>query len=294
MDLYQIVTDKILESLESGVAPWVKPWKDSQPFGGMPYNALSGKPYRGINVALLLCAPYPSQGWLTYKQAQQLGGQVRKGEKGSMIVFFKPFTIEDKNGRPDSNGNLPSKQIPLLRHFTVFNVAQIDGLPARMYESVKPTEAPDCCEHLRKVQGLVDLRHGGNRAYYSIQSDYIAMPQPDAFGSADDYFATLLHEVTHWTGHHSRLAREYGKRFGDTAYAREELVAEMGSAFLCAHVGLDGRLIHASASYLQSWIDVLKADKRAIVVAAAAAQKAADYVLTHAGVEIAEEAQEAA
>ena len=269
-DIAQSVTDKILASLEQGVAPWVRPWKADA--GGMPYNLASLKPYRGVNVPLLFCNSFTSTAWITYKQAQSLGANVRKGEKGSMIVFYKPWKIEDKNN-PDSEGKI----VPVLKSYTVFNREQIDGLdslPAwhKDEESVRPSH-----EQANAVLSQADIRHGGARAFYRAEPDYIQMPNAGDFTDMPSYYATALHELTHWSGHKARLAREYGKRFGDSAYAREELVAEMGAAFLCAHLGIDGRLQHEN--YIGSWIKVLKEDKRAIITAAGAAQKAADYCL---------------
>lgn len=272
IDLYQAVTDKILAQMEQGTAPWVRPW--STPDGGMPFNAVSGKAYRGINVMLLWApAGASGNGWMTYKQASDIGAQVRKGEKGSMIVFFKPWTVKDKN-----DADSKEKTIPVLRSFTVFHTSQIDNLPDQYLP--KPVEVlpePERIERAEKLMAQATVTHGGDRAYYHSGSDAITLPQIGQFESVAAYYATALHELTHWTGHSSRLCREYGKRFGDTAYAREELVAEMGAAFLCASVGIEGKLQHAE--YLQSWIKVLRNDKRAIVVAAGAAQKAADFVL---------------
>lgn len=292
-DLYQAVTDQILAILEQGTAPWVKPWSATSPQGGMPYNAATGKPYRGINVALLLCQPFASQGWMTYKQAQNLGANVRKGEKGSMIVFFKPFEITDKNSTPNANGDRPSKTIPLLRSYTVFNVSQIDNLPSHITAPVVvPLSADERTSACDAMLSIANIEIGGDRAAYSPSYDKILMPAKSQFTNAADWAATALHELTHWTGHASRLAREYGKRFGEEAYAREELVAEMGSAFLCANVQIDCKLQHAA--YLQGWISILKSDKRAIVIAASAAQKAADYVLKHSGAVVDEHNEEAA
>lgn len=273
VDLYQTVTDKIVEQLENGVAPWVKPWTNSG-FGGLPYNAATGKAYRGINV-MMLYAPAAGEGWMTYKQAAEVGAQVRKGEKGSMVVFFKPLTIEDKN-RPA--GSEPStKSIPMLKYYTVFHTSQIDNLPEKFLPKTvaQPTEKQRI-EAAEQYLAQAKINHGGDRAYYSIDRDSITLPFQDQFKSVDDYYATALHELTHWTGHSTRTAREYGKRFGDQAYAREELVAEMGAAFLCAKTGITAQLQHAS--YIQSWLKVLKNDKRAVLVAAGAAQRAADFV----------------
>lgn len=272
-DLYQEVTDKIIAQLEAGNIPWIKPWTDSG-HGGLPYNVITGKPYRGIN-SMILFAPGPGEGWLTYKQANQVGAQVRKGEKGSMIVFFKPLRIEDKNAPADATDR--SKTIPMLKYFTVFHTSQVDNLPEKYQpKKVTPPSEKVRIEAAEQLLSQARITHGGDRAYYRVATDSITLPFQDQFKSVDDYYATALHELTHWTGHASRCAREYGKRFGDTAYAREELVAEMGAAFLCAKTGITGQLQHAG--YLQSWLGVLKTDKRALLVAAGAAQKAADFV----------------
>ena len=268
-DLYIEITDKIVAQLESGTVPWVRPWAAGQNGGLLPFNYASKKPYRGINIPLLWANVYPTNGWLTFKQAQDLGAHVRKGERGSMIVFYKPFQVEDRNA---GTGESKVRFIPLLRHFTVFNVAQIDGLPE---SNSAPIVAPE--SNYPMAESLLtqaSIRHGGDRAFYAPSIDAIQLPFKAQFNSEADYYATALHELTHWTGASSRLAREYGKRFGDQAYAREELVAEMGAAFLCAACEIPYQLQHAS--YIQSWINVLKADKRAVVMAAGAAQKAAD------------------
>lgn len=275
MDLYQTVTDKIVEQLEAGVTPWVKPWTNSG-FGGLPYNASTGKAYRGINV-MMLYAPGGStgDGWMTYQQAKEVGAQVRKGERGSMVVFFKPLKIEDRNAAPEAADK--SKTIPMLKYYTVFHTSQIDGLAAKYLpkETAKPTEKQRI-EAAEQYLAQAHIIHGGDRAFYRIDTDSITLPQQAQFKSVDDYYATALHELTHWSGHSTRCAREYGRRFGDTAYAREELVAEMGAAFLCAKTGITAQLQHAS--YIGSWLKVLKADKRAVLVAAGAAQRAADYI----------------
>lgn len=276
MDLYQAVTDKILAQLEQGCAPWIKPWSETS--GGMPYNAISGKAYRGINT-MLLFAPAGAIGnaWLTYKQAQDVGAQVRKGEKGSMIVFFKPWKVTDKNAKAGETSSA-DRTIPVLRYFTVFHTSQVDGLPEKyapkIAERLPERERHDAAE---KLMAQAIVQHGGDRAYYRTATDSIQLPQIGQFADVESYYGTALHELTHWTGNKARLDREYGKRFGDSAYAREELVAEMGAAFLCAACGIDGKLQHAE--YVANWIQVLKNDKRAVLVAAGAAQKAADFVL---------------
>lgn len=272
-DLYQAVTDKILASLETGVAPWVKPWNAAGE-SGVAYNAISRKPYRGINVALLYAPQYASGGWMTYKQASDIGAQVRKGERGSMIVFYKPFVVRDRNAPAESG---ETKTIPLLRCFHVFNVAQIDGLPKNILPKLDERTEPERHAAAETILAQANISHGGDRAFYSPSHDSIRLPQPGTFADMPAYYATALHELTHWTGHASRCAREYGKRFGDQAYAREELVAEMGAAFLCASVGIAGKLQHAE--YIGNWIKVLRGDKRAVLIASSHAQKAADFIL---------------
>jgi len=282
-DLYQQVSDKIIAALESGVAPWVKPWNAAAAHNGAPYNAVSGKAYRGINLALLYAPQYASNAWMTFKQAKDLGAHVRKGERGSMIVFYKPFAVKDRNAKPDADGNQPERLIPLLKSFHVFNVEQIDNLP-QGYAAPVSIRPPMPADSLLSQATIV---HGGDRAFYQPSQDFIRLPQPDQFRSLADYQATALHELTHWTGHPTRLARDYGKRFGDQAYAREELVAEIGAAFLCARCGLDGQLQHPE--YIAGWLKVLKEDKRAILTAASHAQKAADFILRE---QIADDSQE--
>ena len=275
-DLYQEVTDKIVASLEAGVVPWVKPWKCNARNGGMPYNAISGKPYRGINT-FLLCAPqYASTAWMTYKQATDIGANVRKGEHGSMIVFYKPFAVKDKNAKPDADGNTKERMIPLLRSFTVFNLEQIENLPIKMQWTGDERTEIERHAVAESYMSKATIVHGGDCACFVPSHDLIRLPQPTQFNSMADYYGTALHELTHWSGHAPRLNREYGKRFGDQQYAREELVAEMGSAFLCASCGIESKLQHAE--YIGNWIQVLKNDKRAVLIAASAAQKAADFV----------------
>lgn len=276
LDLYQTVTDRIVAQLEAGTVPWVRPWNGSD--GGMPHNAITRKPYRGINTWILYAPPGAAgDGWMTYKQAQGVGAQVRKGERGSMIVFFKPWTVTDKNAPVREDGSQVSRSIPVLRNFTVFHTSQIDNLPDAYQPKAREPIAPEVSNAAATaLLSQARVQHGGDRAFYSPAYDVIQLPAPAAFRTVAEYFATGLHELTHWSGHSARLAREYGKRFGDSAYAREELVAEMGAAYLCAASGIEGRLQHAE--YLANWISVLKSDKRAIVMAAGAAQKAADFL----------------
>jgi antirestriction protein ArdC len=281
-DLYQSVTDRIIQSLDAGTPPWISPWSEH---AGLPSNLSTGKPYRGINILMLSIEAkmqgYGDSRWVTLKQANELGARVRKGEHGTAIVFWKMREIAgetpDSDTTDSGNPSETAKVIPLLRQFTVFNASQIDGLPERFELRSSPAWQPiGEAEELLYATGAV-IRHGGNRAFYSPSEDLIQLPPPAWFSAPDDYYAVALHELTHWTGHPRRLARPLGRRQGIDAYAYEELVAEMGAAFLCAYCGLPARLEHAS--YIDSWLDALRRDKRLIFVAAGAAQKAVDYVL---------------
>jgi antirestriction protein ArdC len=275
-DLYQEVTDRIVASLEAGVAPWVRPWSgDVDP---LPLNASTQRPYRGVNVLLLqleaFARGFSRNCWMTYRQADELGCHVRKGEHGSTVVFFKMHEVPCDSVAEDQAA---TRRIPMLRAYTVFNVAQIDGLPADLTQPAAPPAwlPHDEAEKLLKASGAT-IRHGGHRAYYSPGDDVIQLPEPGLFEDRGGYYATALHELVHWTGHASRCHRQFGKRFGEAAYAMEELVAELGSGFIAAHCRLDGQLQHAS--YLASWLKVLKSDKRAVFTAAAKAQQAADFL----------------
>lgn len=280
VDVYQMVTDTIIEALEKGAIPWHKPWKSggtTAPAAGWPRNASTGRGYSGINVLLLWLAAdannYTDERWLTYKQAVALGGSVRKGEKGARITFWKTY-------KKEVDGE--EKDIWFLKYFTVFNVQQCQDLELPSFEQsggVVPQEVT-----LTRVQGLVDatgatILHGGDRACFSPVLDRIRMPKLERFESENAYWGTLLHELTHWTGHESRLGRTFGTTMRSHDYAREELVAEIGSAFLCAQVGvpLDG-LQHPA--YLESWLKVLREDKRAIISAASKARKASELILS--------------
>jgi antirestriction protein ArdC len=279
-DIYQEVTDRIIAALEAGTAPWLRPWRDGANHGVVePYNAATGRPYNGINLLILGSRHYSDLGWLTFKQALELGGNVRKGERGTMIVFWKFETVEDKE-----TGK--SKSVPFARGYTVFNVEQCENIDAGKLRRppVPETGQTDMNALATRVGAIV--RHGGNRAFYSPAADFVQMPSADAFKSKDHYQATLAHELVHWTGREKRCAREFGKRFGDSAYAFEELVAEIGSAFLCARHGiaLEG-LQHPS--YVANWLDVLKGDKRAIFTASSKAKDAAGFLMAEREEELA-------
>lgn len=271
-DLYQEVTDKIIASLEKGAAPWVRPWKNDRSGGFMPHNAISGKGYRGINLMMLLSAPYPTPAWLTYKQAADHGGNVRKGEKGTLVVLWQ----FNKRTEKQADGTDKVKTVPLLRSYTVFNIEQCDNVTLPKRRNAAPVIGPTELDAL--IAGIgANITYGGDRACYMPSRDQIAMPNRGAFDNLDAYHATLLHELTHWTASPSRLVRDLSGRFGSQAYAAEELIAELGSAFLCAEFGVQlEKLQHAD--YVANWLDVLKNDKRAIFTAAKHATAAADYL----------------
>lgn len=283
IDLYTRVTDQIVAELEAGVRPWVQPWNAAHAAGEVSrplrYNAM---PYRGINVVLLWLAAlrqhFVSPLWMTYKQAAELGGQVRKGAKGSLVVYADTFTRREAG----DDGQEQEIEVPFLKSYSVFNTEQIDGLPAHYYAKADQPTHP--AERIGRAECFVantgaDIRHGGGMAYYSPAGDYVQMPPLSSFRTAESYYATLCHELTHFTRHPSRLNREFGrKRWGDEGYAMEELVAELGAAFLCADLGLTLELRDDHAAYIGSWLKVLKNDKRAVFTAAGHAQRAADFL----------------
>jgi antirestriction protein ArdC len=279
--LYANVTARILASLEAGTAPWVKPWS-ATPGRNIPHNAATGRPYSGCNVVLLWMSQgvFSAPRFLTYKQAQGLGGNVKKGEHGFTVYFVKPMTA-----KPKDDGEA-GKAFTMLRAYTVFNVDQCEGLPEKTLnpEPVKPRhndERDATIDEFIAATGA-DYREGfgGDRAFYSPSTDFVAMPAYEAFKGAAHYYGTAFHELAHWTGNARRLNREFGKRFGDRAYAAEELVAELTSAFICAEFDIDGSLQHAE--YVANWIALLKDDAKAFFTAASAAQKAADYLRSRA------------
>lgn len=282
-DIYSRVTNRILADLEQGVRPWFKPWSVTHAAGRItrPLRA-NGKPYQGVNVLLLwgeaVANGYAAPIWMTYKQAQEFGAQVKKGEHGALVVYADRFTTTETG----PTGEEFEREIPFMKGYTVFNVEQVDGLPAHYY--AQPT-APlpssariEAAEQFFAATGAT-IQHGGNQAFFSPSRDLIQLPPFEAFRDAESYSATLAHELTHWTRHPSRLDRDFGrKRFGDEGYAREELVAELGAAFLCADLGITPEPRDDHAAYMASWLEVLKGDKRFIFTAASYAQKAADYL----------------
>ena len=283
-DVYTRITDKIVSDLEQGVRTWLKPWNAEHAAGRITRPLRhNGQPYNGINI-LMLWATAVERGfaapiWMTFKQAKELGAHVRKGEKGSLVVYANTITRTELDV---DTGKEEERDIPFMKGYSVFNVEQVEGLPAHFYAVAEPQLDPvQRIDHAEKFFAATsaDIRHGGNQDYYAVSSDYVQMPPFEAFRDAESYYATLAHETTHWTRHPKRLDRDFGrKRFGDEGYAMEELVAELGSAFLAADLGLTPEVREDHAAYIGSWLKVLKNDKRAIFTAAAHAQRAADFL----------------
>lgn len=283
--LYAEVTARVIAELEQGRLPWVQPWDAASCGCTMPANAVTGRRYSGINVLILWAGVieggYASQRWLTFKQAQAAGGNVRKGERGTTVCYADRFTPKDEAERARDEDR-EARQLAFLKRFTVFNVAQCEGLPERLTEL---PELPAEDDILPQVRRLIDasgaeFRVGGGTAYYSPDGDYVAVPPQTAFSEPVNWYRTALHELGHWTGHSSRLGRNQRGGFGSADYAREELVAEMASAFACASLAIAPTVRHAD--YIGSWLAVLRDDERAIFRAASAASKAADYLLAFA------------
>jgi antirestriction protein ArdC len=282
-NLYDDVTSRIVAELEAGRVPWVQPWSKAGGSGpGLPRNALTGRSYSGVNVLILWGAVigegWPSQSWLTFRQAIEAGGCVRKSERGVTMVYADRFVPEGEKQRVERDGG-DAKAVPFLKRFTVFNVAQCEGLRPGLAADPAPLaerEIVPVAERVIAASG-VDFRIGGNEAFYVPSHDFVQVPPQPAFFEQINYYRTCLHELTHATGHPSRLGRNLTNAFGSKDYAREELVAEMGSAFLCASLGITPTVRHAD--YLASWLAVLREDNRAIFRAASAASKAADWLL---------------
>lgn len=292
-DIYQRITDRIVADLERGVQPWFKPWSADHAAGRITRPLRSNSvPYQGINVIMLWSEAmergYSAPIWMTFKQAQELGANIRKGEHGALVVYANKLTRTEED---ETTGQESTRQIAFLKGYTVFNVEQIEGLPAHFH-------AP-AVQRLESVQRIARadaffaatgarVSHGGNRAFYSAVEDRIQLPPFEAFRDPESYYATLAHEATHWTKAKSRLDRDLGrKRWGDEGYAIEELVAELGAAFLCADLDLAAEPRADHAAYIAHWLKVLKDDKRAIFTAASYAQRAADYLASLQGQEAA-------
>lgn len=288
--LYEEVTSRIISELEQGIVPWVRPWGSGKGASAisLPRNAATGRAYSGINILILwgslFDAGYPSQQWLTFRQAITLGGTVRKGEHGVGICYADRFVPKEHRGKERGGASSTSEAgdphtVAFLRRYTVFNVAQCDGLPDRCYDIPSPLPERDIipeAEALARAT-LADIRHGGAEAYYDCGRDYIQLPPQPAFFDQINYYRTLFHELGHWTGYGSRLNRDQTGPFGSKPYAAEELVAEMTAAFVCATLSISPTVRHAD--YIGNWIEVMRADNRAMFHAASKASKASDYLL---------------
>ena len=283
-DVYSRVTDKIVADLEKGVRPWMRPWNAEHAAGRITRPLRhSGIPYKGINVIMLWSAAelkgYRCPLWLTFKQALELGGNVRKGETGEVVVYADRINRTETNAK----GEDVERAIPFLKGYTVFNAEQCEGLPVQYTHRAEPPPLPpvqriEAADSFFAATGAV-IRHGGTRAYYAEGSDHVQMPPFETFKDSEGYAATLAHECVHWTKHMSRLARDMGRvKWGDEGYAREELVAELGSAFLCADLGITPDIRDDHAAYIATWLKALKDDKRLIFSAASHAQRAVEFL----------------
>lgn len=264
--VYEIVTEKILEQLEKGTVPWHKPWAG----GGLPMNLKSKKAYRGINVFILAMQARASRYWVTFNQAKGMKGKVKKGEKSTTVVFWKRLKVEDKE-----TGE--SKIIPMLRYFRVFNLDQCEGIAdPDEHEDREHTPIEAAQQIVDNMPNAPEITHEEQRAFYSRQSDKVNMPNPETFIGDEEYYSTLFHELTHSTGHENRLDRNNGK--GRECYAQEELVAEMGAAFLSGVAGIESKTLDNSVAYIETWCKRIKDDPRLVVMAGAQAQKASDHI----------------
>jgi len=274
VSVYEVITDRIIELLEKGSVPWHRPWGGADKH---PKNLVSGREYRGINVFMLSAGGYQSPWWLSYKQAKERGGNVKMGERGYPVVYWNWF-----NTRDDETGK--NEKRPFLRYYTLFNVVQCEGIDYPLTRATVQDFAPlEVCERIiSEMPKPPRIEHGRERACYESYSDTVRMPPRESFDSPESYYNVLFHELTHSTGHKSRLARPgilEASVFGSQRYSKEELVAEMGAAFLCGHTGIENTVIDNSASYIASWLGRLRNDSRLVVHAAGQAQKATDYIL---------------
>lgn len=283
--VYEIVTNKLIEKLEQGTAPWVRTWDPSTTSVNEPTNYVSKKPYSGINRILTWIAGYDCPYWVTFKQAKELGGSVRKGQKSTPVIFYQPLYFDADGNRVNDPRQAATKKV-IAKSYAIFNLQQCDGI-----ELPQPAAVPDkpelrieaCEEIILGWKTACPIKHGGDRAYYRPSTDSIQLPERESFHNPEAYYATAFHEAVHATGHESRLNRDSltsaDARFGSEVYSKEELVAEFGAAFLCSTAGILNSTINNSASYLQGWIRKLKNDSTLAVRAAALAQKAADHIL---------------
>src|SRR5580704_10666040 len=285
MDIYAIVTEKIINLLESGVVPWRRPWTST----GLPRNLVSKKPYRGVNFFLLSSSKYVSPFWLTIRQANELGGHVRKGEESTVVVFWKVDDAkQSKEDLDNEETHWKTHRRFLLRYYRAFNLEQcelpqavLDKLPTIETHEHDPIEAAE--RIVAAMPNQPEIQHAGSKAFYSSMTDRVTMPPRNLFISAEEYSATLLHELTHSTGHEKRLARESiteAAAFGSAVYSKEELIAEMGGAYLCAEAGISSAVVANQAAYVAGCLKKLRDERRLVIHAAAQAQHAADFILS--------------
>ena len=277
MNVYDVINSRIMELLEQGTIPWRKPWNAQTNY---PKNLISGKKYQGVNVFMLACSEFSSPYWMTYKQCQDKGGHVIKGSKSCPVIFWKWL---DRSTEPAEGENSTNGKYGMLRFYSVFNLAQTEGItPPPAEETHNIFDPITRAEEIIAAMPLKpDIRYGGGRAYYSPILDYVQLSHQHTFDTIEHYYNTLFHELAHATGHANRLARKgvtETSYFGSHEYSKEELVAEMGAAFLCGHAGIENT-IENSAAYIQGWLKALKNDRTLLVHAAAAAQKASDFIL---------------
>jgi len=282
--LYDEVTARIIAELEAGRAPWVQPWgaPGAKAGLGLPKNALTGRTYSGVNILILwhhiVRAGFATQTWLTYAQAQEMGGHVMKGERGVTACHADTFIPKAERERAEQDGDEPGR-VPFLKRFTLFNVEQCEGLPEDAYAGAAPLPEAEIIPHAERLIAATgaDFRIGGTKAFYVPSQDFIRVPPQPAFFEQVNYYRTCFHELGHWTGHETRLARDLPHSFGSKPYAREELVAEMASAFVCASLSIAPTVRHTD--YIGSWLEALREENRAIFRAASQASKAADFIL---------------
>lgn len=281
--VYDVINSRIMELLQQGTVPWRKGWHAASNY---PKNLVSKREYRGINIFLLGCQQYSSPYWLTFKQCQDKGGHVCKGEKSTPVIFWKWI---DRKDADEANQEETNGKVPLLRYYNVFNIEQVEGItsppsPEAITNPFTPIERAD--QIIAGMPLRPEIKHGGNQPAYSPMLDYVKMPEPSTFQSSEEYYSTAFHELTHSTGHSSRVGRKgilEPSYFGSHEYSKEELIAEMGAAFLCGHAGIEQRTIENSAAYIAGWLKALKNDKKLLVMAAAQAQHASDYILNRKG-----------
>ena len=282
-DIASRFSNQILAMLDKGVRPWAQPWDNGNTARILRPLRANGTPYGGINTLMLWMSAnaqgFTNPSWMTYRQAATLGGHVMKGEHGTPIVYASTLTRTEQK-----DGETRERKIPFMRGYKVFNVQQIEELPGRFYDPPADRIAPD--ERIANADEFfastgADIHHGGNRAFYAMRDDFIRMPEFGAFKDPESYYATLAHEVTHWTRHPSRLARDFGRaKFGDEGYAKEEIVAEIGSSILCSELDLTPEIREENAAYIDHWRKLIREDKNFIFKAAAHAQRAADFVIS--------------